>query len=114
MTLIAIGLIVLLFTIQGSHMVTMASVTLMIVVFVVAVLIDIVMFFGPDADPGADRLLRYRPKLNKSGYNRWGGVRQPSVVGEKSSHSAEGTGSPSTSGVTPVPPGQAAGKPAQQ
>lgn len=108
MTLIAIGLIVLLFAIQGSHMVTMASVTLMIVVFVVAVLIDIVMFFGPDADPGGDRLLRYRPKLNKRAYNRWGGVRQPSAVGENPSHSAAGTGSPSTSRVTGAPPGQGA------
>jgi hypothetical protein len=63
MTVIAVGTAVLMWTLEGTHMITFSSVMFMVVMIFAGVLIDIVMVFGPpENDPGVDRLLRYRPK----------------------------------------------------
>ena len=63
MTVIALGTAVLMWSLEGAHMITFSSVMFMVVMIFASVLIDIVMVFGPpENDPGVDRLLRYRPK----------------------------------------------------
>ena len=63
MTVIAVGTALLMWSLEGAHMITFSSVMFLVVLTFAAVLIDIVMVFGPpENDPGVDRLLRYRPK----------------------------------------------------
>jgi hypothetical protein len=62
-TVIAVGTALLMWSLEGTHMITFSSVMFLVVLTFAAVLIDIVMVFGPpENDPGVDRLLRYRPR----------------------------------------------------
>jgi hypothetical protein len=63
MTVIALGTAMLMWALEGTHMITFSSVMFIVVMIFAAVLIDIVIVFGPpENDPGVDRLLRYRPR----------------------------------------------------
>jgi len=57
------GTAVLMWSLEGTHMITFSSVMFMVVMIFACVLIDIVMVFGPpENDPGVDRCCAYRPK----------------------------------------------------
>src|SRR5262245_41277854 len=63
MTGIALGTALLMWPLEGTHVITFGSVMFMVVMICAAMLIDIAIVFGPpENDPGVDRLLRYRPR----------------------------------------------------